>query len=308
LRAKVCHNERVCGVQSARRGELQRRKSKGFFNNGDFEMRKTVNIKIGNTNPSQKFDSNIELSVGARVIVETVDGAAWGVVETILGDAKGKNENNMVLRIADAADNKVIDKLVTSANYAIRVANEKIEKLKLNMKPLSAAYSFDGNKVVIQFFAENRVDFRELVKDLAYALRARIELKQVGPRDEAKIMGCYGPCGMECCCKRYLSNFNNANIKMAKNQNIALQSQKINGMCGRLLCCLEYEDNFYAAQCEKMPRYGSEVQTPDGRGIAQDNNMLTETVNVKFQNDGGGTSTKKYPLCDLKCRQCGRKD
>jgi len=270
-------------------------------------MRKTVSVKIGNTNPSQKFDSNIEVNIGDRVIVETVDGAGWGVVENVHGESKGKNENNLVLRIADAQDNKIIDKLVTSANYALKVANEKIEKLKLNMKPLSASYAFDGSKVVIQFFAENRVDFRELVKDLAYALRARIELKQVGPRDEAKIMGCYGCCGQECCCKRYLNNFNNVNIKMAKNQNIALQQNKINGMCGRLLCCLAYEDDYYSVACEKMPRYGSEVSTPDGRGIAQGNNMLTETVDVKFQN-GNETSYKKYPLCDLKCRQCGRRD
>lgn len=270
-------------------------------------MRKTVNIKIGDTNPPQRFDTEIELRSGERVIVEMPDGAGWGVVDGEPKPARGKTENNMVLRVADATDNKQIEKLLTSAIYAMRVTNERIEKYKLNMKPISAAYSFDASKIVIQFYAENRVDFRELVRDLATSLRTRIELRQIGPRDEAKIIGAMGSCGMECCCRRYLNNFDNVSIKMAKNQNIALQPQKINGMCGRLLCCLGYENDYYAQTGEKMPRYGSEVQTPDGRGVAQDNNMLTQTVNVKFQN--GDTVTKKcYKLCDLKCKHCGRGD
>jgi cell fate regulator YaaT (PSP1 superfamily) len=270
-------------------------------------MRKTVSIKIGNTNPPQKFDTNIDVKIGDRVIVETPDGAGWGVVESAPREARGKNDNNLVLRIADAQDNKTIDKLLTSATHALRITNERVEKYKLNMKPLSAAYAFDGNKVVVQYYADQRVDFRELVKDLATSLRTRIELRQVGPRDEAKIIGCMGVCGMECCCKRYLNNFDNVSIKMAKNQNISLQPSKINGVCGRLLCCLGYENEHYAEIGEKMPRYGSEVQTPDGRGIAQDNNMLKETVNVKFQN-GDTNSFKCYKLCDLKCKQCGRKE
>ncbi|MDR0462180.1 MAG: stage 0 sporulation protein [Christensenellaceae bacterium] len=270
-------------------------------------MRKTVQIKIGNTNPPQKFDTGIELKVGDFVVVETATGAEWGVVDSQPCEAKGKTENNQVLRVADVADKKIIDKLITSATYAMKIAGERIEKYKLSMKLLSAAYSFDGNKVVIQFFSENRVDFRELVKDLAYSLRTRIELRQVGARDEAKIVGAMGQCGMQCCCGRFIKDFDNITIKMAKNQNISLNPQKINGMCGRLLCCLGYENDYYAEMQDKMPRYGSEVATPDGKGTAQDNNMLTETVNVKFQN-GDTSSYKCYKLCDLKCKQCGRKD
>jgi len=269
-------------------------------------MRKTVNIKIGNTNPPQKFDTVIDVKVGDRVIVETATGAEWGIVSSRAVAARQK-PNNQILRVADASDNKVIDKLVTSAAYALKVAGERIEKYKLNMKLLSASYAFDGNKVVIQFFAENRVDFRELVKDLAYTLRTRIELRQVGARDEAKIIEAMGPCGMQCCCSRFLNDYDNITIKMAKNQNISLNPQKINGMCGRLLCCLGYENSYYSQMQDKMPRYGSEVITPDGRGIAQDNNMIKETVNVKFQ-QGDTTSYKAYKLGDLKCKQRGSKD
>ena len=265
-------------------------------------MRKTVNIMIGNTNPPQKFDTDIELKFGDRVIVETSNGAEWGVVAAAPHAKRGNQENNLVLRIADANDNKVIDKLITSAKHAIRIAGEKITKYNLEMKLLSAHYTFDGNKVIIQFHSENRVDFRELVKDLAYTLRTRIELKQVGARDEVKIIGAMGTCGMQCCCARFMQDFDNITIKMAKNQNISLNPQKINGACGRLLCCLSYENQHYTEMQEKMPRYGTEVQTPDGRGIAQDCNMISETVNVKFQN-GDIFNFRCYKLCDLKCRQ-----
>jgi cell fate regulator YaaT (PSP1 superfamily) len=270
-------------------------------------MRKTVQIRIGDTNPPQRFDTAIDLKVGDFVVVETATGAEWGIVDSLPMESKSRNENNQVLRIADAQDKKMIDKLITSANYAIKITTDRIEKYKLNMKPLSAAYSFDGSKVVIQFFAENRVDFRELVKDLAYSLRTRIELRQIGARDEARIIGAMGQCGMQCCCGRFLKDFDNITIKMAKNQNISLNPQKINGMCGRLLCCLSYENDYYAEMQDKMPRYGSEVITPDGKGTAQDNNMLKETVNVKFQN-GDSCSCKCYKLCDLKCKQCGRRE
>jgi len=271
-------------------------------------MRKTVSIKIGNTNPPQKFDTNIELKVGDRVVVETANGAEWGVVDSEPKPARGKQENNQVLRLADAQDQKNIDKLVTSAVYAMKIANEKVTEYKLDMKLLSAHYTLDGNKVVIQFYSENRVDFRELVKTLAYSLRTRIELRQVGARDEAKIVGAMGQCGMQCCCARFMDNMDNITIKMAKNQNISLNPQKINGMCGRLLCCLSYENQYYSEMQDKMPRYGSEVTTPDGKGIAQDNNMLKETVNVKFQ-QGDGCTFKCFKLCDVRCcKQGGHKN
>lgn len=270
-------------------------------------MRKTVQIKIGDNNPPTRFDTEIELNVGDKVIVETANGAEWGVVSSApIAPRKGQM-NNLVLRVADKNDERTINDLIGLAERALKVATERVEKYKLDMKLLCAHYTFDGNKVLLQFFAENRVDFRELVRDLAYTLRARIELRQIGPRDEARIVGAMGSCGMPCCCARFLNNFDNITIKMAKNQNISINPQKINGMCGRLLCCLGYENDYYAEMQEKMPRYGSEVTTPDGKGIAQDNNMLKETVNVKFQN-GDMSNFKCYKLCDIKCKQCGKRE
>ena len=269
-------------------------------------MKKTVNIKIGDLNPPQKFDTDTDLNPGDRVIVETANGAEWGVVASRPVAAKGQS-NNLVLRIATKTDEVNIKTLSAQAENAFDVANEKIAKHKLDMKLLNAHYTLDGNKVIFQFFSENRVDFRELVKDLAFTLRARIELRQVGARDEVKITGAMGQCGMPCCCARFIDQFDNVTIKMAKNQNISLNPQRINGMCGRLLCCLGYENDYYSEMQSKMPRYGSEVQTPDGRGIAQDGNILKQTVNVKHQN-GDSSSVKCHNLCDVKCKGCPKQD
>ncbi|MCL2228791.1 MAG: stage 0 sporulation protein [Firmicutes bacterium] len=259
----------------------------------------TVNIRIADLNPSQKFDTDFALEPGDQVIVETATGAEWGVVESKPFAAHPNSRLTQVLRIADDTDRKTINKLITSADYAIRIANEKIEKYKLPMKLLSASYNFDASKVVIQFMADNRVDFRELVKDLAYSLRTRIELRQVGPRDEVKFLGALGPCGMPCCCVRFKNDFDNITIKMAKNQNIALNPNRINGVCGRLLCCLGYENDHYTETQNKMPRIGSEIKTPDGRGTVVDINMVSGNVKVKFhQNDTVSFKTFKHK--DLK--------
>lgn len=277
---------------------------------------KTVSINIGGNTPGTKFDTDIEtLAIGDTVIVETANGAEWGVVASVPTASKKSGSNNLVLRQADAGDMRTIADLRRASENAFKIAGEKIAKHKLPMKPLSANYTLDGNKVLIQFFSENRVDFRELVKDLAYTLRARIELRQVGSRDEVKIVGAMGPCGMQCCCARMATNTGRrgggdsepVNIKMAKNQNISLTPQKINGMCGRLLCCLAYENEHYCKVMDKMPRWGSEVITPDGKGTAQDCNCIRETVNVKFRN-GDVDSFKIYKLTDLKCKSVGRRE
>jgi len=266
---------------------------------------KTVSINIGGNSPGSKFDSHIDLAVGDKVIVETANGSEWGIVATMPVAAKKGKSNNLILRKADAQDERAINDLIAAADTALKTATEKIEKHKLGMKLLSAHYTMDGSKVLIHFNSDTRVDFRELVKDLAITLRTRIELRQVGARDEVKMIGAMGPCGMECCCSRFRGGFDSVTIKMAKNQGISLNPQKINGMCGRLLCCLAYENQHYTETMEKMPRYGSEVTTPDGKGTAQDVNAIKETVNVKFKN-GDIANFKTYKLCDLKCKQCGR--
>jgi len=268
-------------------------------------MIKTIQVNIGGNPPAQKFDTSMNVKIGDRVIVETQNGAEWGGVTTLPIATKQSGKNSMVLRTTDSQDDKTIAELELAAKNAIPVVEEKIAKYKLDMKVLSASYTFDGNKIMINFFADNRVDFRELVKDLAYTLRARIELRQVGSRDEVKHIGAMGICGQECCCKRFLNNFDNVTIKMAKNQGLALNPQRINGSCGRLLCCLSYENDHYTKANEKMPKWNAECQTPDGKGIAKDVNVLKETVNVQFKN-GDIFTQQQYKLCDIKCRNCGR--
>lgn len=209
---------------------------------------KTYNVRVCDYNQTTKFDADIEdLQPGDYVIVEAETGAEWGVIATagVIKKRNGK-ENAHILRKATGKDKSQIELLIKSAHYAVQKATELVAKLKLDMKIMSAHYTFDAAKVVIYFAAEQRVDFRELVRTLAGALRTRIELRQIGARDEVKAMGGMGPCGQECCCHRFCHNYPDVSIKMAKKQNIALNPDKINGVCGRLKCCLSYEqDKWY---------------------------------------------------------------
>ncbi|MCL2570080.1 MAG: stage 0 sporulation protein [Firmicutes bacterium] len=267
-------------------------------------MKNIVQIRVGDLNPATKFDTDLDLNINDLVIVESPNGAEWGVVASSPSVPKGKrDQHNVVLRVANADDQTTIERLRNMAQRAIKECNEKIEKHGLEMKVLSAYYTLDAGKVIISFSANNRVDFRELVRDLAFALKTRIELRQVGARDEVKTTGALGPCGQICCCIRFKDDFDNITIKMAKNQNLSLNPQKINGMCGRLLCCLAYENQHYTEVNERMPKYGSEVNTPDGKGIAQDGHALKETINVKMQK-GDQTRVECYKLCDVNCKGC----
>jgi len=267
-------------------------------------MNKIVNIKIGGLNPATKFATDLELNVGDFVVTESPNGAEWGIVSSVPVAIKGGTHKfATIIRVANDADHKTIEKLEVDAKTALKTAIEKAKIHKLEMKFLSSYYTMDGGKVILQFSSAGRVDFRELVRDLAYTLRARIELRQIGARDEVKLAGAMGPCGQVCCCVRYKEDFENVTIKMAKTQNLSLNPQKINGMCGRLLCCLAYENDHYAEMSEKMPKYGEQVTTPDGKGIAQNSHMLTEMVNVKFQ-DGDNTKYGQYKRCDVNCKGC----
>jgi cell fate regulator YaaT (PSP1 superfamily) len=206
----------------------------------------TLTIKICDNTPA-KFDTELEdLAVGSYVIVETDAGSEWGVViSSPAPKAANARSNAMVLRRADVKDERQIALLLKSAVYAKAKCTELVEKLKLEMKVISAHYNFDASKVLIYFSADSRVDFRELVRQLGGALRTRVELRQIGVRDEVKIKGGFGTCGCECCCKRFCRDYPDVSVKMAKNQNIALNPDKINGICGRLKCCLSYEDDNY---------------------------------------------------------------
>jgi cell fate regulator YaaT (PSP1 superfamily) len=206
----------------------------------------TLTIKVCD-NQAAKFDADDEnLTVGDYVIVESDTGSEWGVVASAPTEKRATaKENAQVLRKADAKDEKQIALLLKSAVYAKAKCGELVEKLKLDMKVISAYYNFDASKVTIYFSAEQRVDFRELVRQLSGTLRTRTELRQIGARDEVKIKGAVGTCGCVCCCKKFWNEYPEVSIKMAKNQGIALNPDKINGMCGRLKCCLSYEDDNY---------------------------------------------------------------
>jgi cell fate regulator YaaT (PSP1 superfamily) len=220
----------------------------------------TLSLRPRGESAAVKYDTNLtDLAAGDYVIIETNIGSEWAIVASPPVSKKNNAKDNaMVLRRADDKDMKQINLLIKSAPYAKQKAAETAERYKLDMKIISAHYTFSADKIIIYFSADSRIDFRELVKNLAGILRARIELRQIGSRDEVKIKGAIGCCGCECCCKRFLNEFPDSTIKMAKTQNIALNPDKINGMCGRIKCCLSYENDEYERhgcpkKCKECP-------------------------------------------------------
>ncbi|MBO7215218.1 MAG: stage 0 sporulation protein, partial [Clostridia bacterium] len=184
--------------------------------------------------------------------------------------------------------------------HILETAKKEVEKCGLEMKITGVELPFDGSKIVIYFTAPARIDFRDLVKSLATALKHKIDLRQIGSRDEAKLLGGIAPCGRVCCCNSFLPDFKTVTIKMAKNQGLSLNPSKISGLCGRLMCCLEYENEYYADVYKKMPKVGSEVTTPDGKAIVISNNMLKMLVKTKTIHKDGTVIYKDYELKDLK--------
>ena len=238
---------------------------------------------------------------GAEVIVETsksVEFAKVAFAPREVDDAEVTQPLKPVLRIATERDREQARRNAERRPQAMKTAQEKIEKHKLDMKLVDCEFAFDGSKAVFYFSAENRVDFRELVKDLAGTFRCRIELRQIGVRDEAKLLGGIAPCGRECCCAGAMPDFRKVSIKMAKVQGLSLNPGKISGLCGRLMCCLSYENDYYSEAYKKMPKLGSAVLTPEGTGTVVSNNMLTFTVRVKIEQDGT-LVYKDFPLDEI---------
>lgn len=226
----------------------------------------------------------IEISVGEKVIVETSRGVECG--EVVLGNRKIDDTEltaplKSIIRVATKNDLDKIEKNKKSEADAFKICEEKIAKHGLNMKLVDVECTFDNNKLLFYFTSENRVDFRELVKDLASVFRTRIELRQIGVRDEAKMLGGLGICGRPFCCKSFLGDFQPVSIKMAKDQSLSLNPAKISGTCGRLMCCLKYEQDGYEELIKVTPKIGAYVETPDGKGNVIDINMLTGRVRVK---------------------------
>jgi cell fate regulator YaaT (PSP1 superfamily) len=220
------------------------------------------------------------------VIVETVRGVEYGravVPRKQVEDHDVVLPLKKVVRIADHKDRMIVEENKQAAQEAYDVCNEKVNGHQLDMKLVDVEYTFDRNKVIFYFTADGRVDFRELVKDLASIFRTRIELRQIGVRDEAKMLGGIGPCGRMLCCSTFLGDFDPVSIKMAKDQNLSLNPTKISGLCGRLMCCLKYENDEYEAAKEQLPDLGEMIETPQGRGKVVGLNILERVLQVELK-------------------------
>ena len=276
-------------------------------------MAKIIGVKFKNSGKVYYFDpKDILFDKGDGVIVETARGVEFGRVgieNSEVDDSQIVQPLKPVIRKATKQDEERHVKNVERAVTAKRTALELIEKHNLKMKLIEAEFTFDGSKVVFYFTAPSRIDFRELVKDLASVFHIRIELRQVGIRDEAKLLGGIAPCGRECCCHGCMPDFKKVTIKMAKVQGLSLNPGKISGLCGRLMCCLEYENDYYTQAYKKMPKVGGQVGTPEGNGVVVSNNMLKFLVKVKIEKPDGALVYKDFPLADVKfSRAQGQED
>ena len=264
-----------------------------------------VGVRFREVGKIYYFDpGELELKNGDHVIVDTARGTEYGTV--ILGNRKVEEAEvvqplKVVRRMATPDDNERYRSNREKEADAYRTCKAKIREHGLEMKLISAEYTFDNSKILFYFTADGRVDFRNLVKDLASIFRIRIELRQVGVRDETKLMGGLGCCGRPLCCATYLSDFVPVSIRMAKEQNLSLNPQKISGMCGRLMCCLKNEADTYEYLNTTIPKEGAKVTTPDGReGIAETVNVLRQTVRVLFVDANGNRELEEYPADQLK--------
>ncbi|MBE5764837.1 MAG: stage 0 sporulation protein [Clostridiales bacterium] len=267
-------------------------------------MAKIVGIRFKNTAKVYYFAPGKErFKKGDGVIVETARGVEFGTV-TIevkeVDDSEIVQPLKPIIRKATQADLDRLKKNEEKAPEAVKICNEKILARGLDMKLINAEYTFDGSKVIFYFTAPGRIDFRDLVKDLASVFRIRIELRQIGIRDETRLLGGIAPCGRPCCCASCMSDFKKVSIKMAKTQGLSLNPSKISGLCGRLMCCLAYENDYYKEVYKKMPKIGSDVVSPDGKGTVISVNMLTYNVKVKIEAKDGSVVYKDFQLEQLK--------
>lgn len=261
-------------------------------------MTNVVSVRFKKAGRSYYFDpGDLTINMGDCVVVETAQGVEVGEVvfpiREIL-DEQVVSPLKRVLRIANEEDLARLASNVTKQEEAFIICEEKIIAHQLEMKLVEVEASFDGSKIIFFFTANGRVDFRELVKDLASVFRTRIELRQIGVRDEAKMLGGLGPCGRQNCCGAFLEDFQPVSIKMAKEQNLSLNPTKISGLCGRLMCCLKYEQNHYEETRKRMPRVGKDVITPDGRGVVLDVNVLKEKLRVRVSTNERNYEIKDY--------------
>jgi len=228
----------------------------------------------------------IPLRVGDYCIVEVERGIDHGKVMSLKEEGEEqKKPAKKVIRVMTGEDRRTVEENRAAAAQAFVTCQQKVGEKEIPMKLVTAEYSFDRSRLLFYFTAEGRIDFRELVRDLAAIFKTRIELRQIGVRDESKMRGGIGICGRPLCCSSFIRKFDPVNVRMARNQRQPLDPEKISGVCGRLFCCLRYEDEFYRAAGKRFPRDGDEVETPGGRGRVIDLNFLTETVMVELEED-----------------------
>ena len=265
-------------------------------------MASVIGVRFKNAGKLYYFDPGpLWPTAGDAVIVETVRGMEYGEVVTGVREVSDDLITpplKPVIRIATPEDALHQQENQAKEKDALAICQKKVDEHKLQMKLVGCEYTFDNSKILFYFTSDKRVDFRVLVKDLASIFRTRIELRQIGVRDEAKMMGGLGLCGRTVCCAAFLGDFQPVSIKMAKEQNLSLNPTKISGVCGRLMCCLKYEEDHYETTRKKMPKVGKEVITPDGHGTVVDLNILKETVRVRIPK-GDSFEQKDYALTDV---------
>ena len=275
-------------------------------------MKTVAGIRFKKPGKIYFFDpGELHIEEGMHVIVDTAMGEEYGevvIASKEVEDSEISEPLKKILRVSSHKDEKIFSELKVKEPEALRICEEKVKKHGLEMKLIDCEYKFDGSKLIFYFTADGRIDFRELVKDLAAIFRTRIELRQIGVRDKSKVVGGYGQCGRELCCKGFLKEFNSVSsflvnfatvsIKMAKEQNISLNPSKISGRCGRLMCCLNYEEEVYEEKLKRMPKIGAIVKTEDGTGEVVSIETLKEIVRVKFE-DGEDSFFKKYEAKDI---------
>lgn len=268
---------------------------------------KIVGVKFADGGKIYDFSpKDLLVNIGDKVIVETVRGLDFGTVATpikTIDRAETDEPLKDVVRIATHQDLAQIKKIKALNKKFLEETKRIVENSGLEMKIISCDTSFDEQKININFTSENRVDFRELVKELGSRFKARIELRQIGARDEVKIIGGLGPCGKVCCCREFLKDFEHVSIKMPKVQGLSLNPTKISGLCGRLMCCLGYENAHYSETFRLMPRINSEVETPEGKGTVVYNNLLKRLVQVRLgKKDDPTSQILEFPLDKIKIK------
>ena len=267
-------------------------------------MKEVCGVRFKTPGKIYYFDPNgIELQNEDFVIVETSMGKEFGIVgiaKKNIDEEMHKEELKKVLKKASKEDIKQNDINKKDQNRALDTVRKKVKEHKLEMNVIEARYLFDRSKIIFYFVADGRIDFRDLVKDLAAIFKTRIELRQISTRDQVKKMGGLGPCGRELCCCSFLESYGQVSIKMAKEHNLSLNAAKITGNCGRLMCCLRYEQNVYEDKMKKLPHVGAIVKVDEGEGTVDNVEVLREIVRVKLKDEEGQNYFKRYDVKDIK--------